>query len=91
MRTTLRLYRLYLFPERLDEIGKKYQSMRPFCPSSQGGTSKSDVIHAAGSNGSEVVLAGYTWGNWTGTDNVEGWAAVKMDIADGKILWEWQV
>lgn len=41
-------------------------------------------------NGS-VVVAGNTYGNWSGVNAGSGdWAAVKLD-ADGAVLWQWQV
>eukprot|EP00904_Undaria_pinnatifida_P006344 jgi/Undpi1/283/HiC_scaffold_1.g00279.m1 len=59
----------------------------------QNGTSEVDEIYAAVVvEGDTVVLAGYTFGNWTsahGGDNDTDFAAVKLD-REGKYLWSWQ-
>ena len=61
----------------------------------QNGTDEREEIRAAavGEDGS-VVLAGYSYGNWSGasagdTRNAD-FVAVKLDV-DGKELWRWQV
>ena len=60
----------------------------------QNGTSEVDEIYAAVVvEGDTVVLAGYTFGNWTrahGGDNDTDFAAVKLD-GEGNYLWSWQV
>lgn len=58
----------------------------------QGGTNGSDRLRAAvtGPDGS-FILAGYTSGNWDGTNSGdEDFAALKLD-ADGTVRWKWQV
>lgn len=39
-----------------------------------------------------AVLAGYTKGDWDGTNiGDEDFAAMGLDGSDGTLLWEWQV
>ena len=58
----------------------------------QEGSAESDYMYgAAALNGGDVVLVGYTGGNWSeiikGTND---FAAVELD-SDGTALWRWQV
>lgn len=60
----------------------------------QNGTSEADELcTAVVEEGDTVVLAGFTYGNWTGEhggDKDTDFAAVKLD-AKGDELWRWQV
>lgn len=58
----------------------------------QGGTNDAEELNASVmvTDGS-VVLAGWTLGNWDGTNaGSYDCAAVKLDV-DGNVLWKWQV
>lgn len=58
----------------------------------QDGSSEDDVVMAVAvaADGS-VALAGYTWGDWNGTNKgYSDFDAFKLD-ADGNLLWKWQV
>ena len=58
----------------------------------QDGTTEIDDIHAlAVADDGSIFLAGYTLGNWTGTNlGARDFAACKLD-GNGTLLWKWQV
>lgn len=58
----------------------------------QEGLTVSDRVRgAAALNAGGVVLAGYSKGNWSGTNKgSKGFTAVELDL-NGTVLWRWQV
>jgi len=59
---------------------------------SQEGTSEDDRVYGGITlNRGSVVLAGYSEGNWYGTNN-GGWDFTALELdPDGTVLWRWQV
>lgn len=58
----------------------------------QGGTDAEDGLYKCmvGSNGS-IYLAGFTAGDWAGSNaGLDDFAAAKLD-SDGNEIWRWQV
>ena len=72
-----------------------FSDLRPRCCGtciSQEGTSEDDKVYGGiAQNGGSVVLAGFSGGNWYGTNSgLRDFTALELD-PDGTVLWRWQV
>lgn len=79
-------------PHRTEGRARRDPTVREFPSFLQGGTSSDDGLYGASVlESGDIIMAGYTFGDWTSSNSGDEDLVMLQFDPDGNIVWQWQV